>query len=185
VPRKRASRKRKKKMKISPFIFFAIIFVPLILVFYFFFQSFLFPPLLTIPELSTVGYTEVIVGINVTDEMGILYLTGDCYEITMIVDRSQGVSIENGINRIIGSRPNTHDLIKDLLKGLDTRVLMIKVTELKNNTFFARLILRKGNFILSLDSRPSDTLGIAARTDYSVPIYVNETMLKSIGRKVC
>jgi len=185
VPIKRSSRKRKKKMKISPFIFFAIIFVVLILVFYLVFQSLLFPSILTIPELSTLGYTEVIVGINVTDEMGIVYLTGDCYEISMVIDRAQGISIENGINRIIGSRPNTHDLLKDLLKGLDVEVLMIKVTELKNNTFFARLILRKGNFILSLDSRPSDTLATAARTDYAVPIYVNETMLKSIGRKVC
>jgi len=68
---------------------------------------------------------------------------------------------------------------------LDAKVLMVKITELKDNTFFAKLFLVKGNLILSLDSRPSDAIAIAARADYKVPIYVNENLLENVGEKIC
>jgi len=143
------------------------------------------PEVSTVPELSTVGYTEVLIGLNITDDMGIVYLDGDCYELSMVISKAQAVSIEDGINRILRARPNTHDLMKDMLKNLDTNILMIKVVELKEGTYHARLVLRKDNLVLSLDSRPSDALAIAARTDYSIPVYVESSLLESFGKKIC
>lgn len=143
------------------------------------------PEVSTVPELSIVGYTEVVIGLNITDDRGIVYLDGDCYELSMVISKAQAVSIEDGINGIIRARPNTHDLMKDMLKNLDANILMIKVVELKNGTYHARFVLRKDNLVLSLDSRPSDALAIAARTDYTIPVYVESSLLESFGREIC
>jgi len=180
--------KRKRKSKLLEY---RKIILPLVLLLvivalasYILLKDFLFPSIISVPELSTQGYTEVAIGINITDERGIVSLAGNCYELSMVVDRSQAISIESGINRIIGQRPNTHDLIKDMLKNLNANILMIKITEMKEGTYYSRIILRKGNLILSLDSRPSDALAIAARTEYEVPVYVKDTLLKT-GMKIC
>src|SRR5438046_2656762 len=71
----------------------------------------------------------------------------------------------------------THDLIKNVLGGLDTRVHKIVVSELKEDTFYAVIWLERDGHIISIDSRPSDALAIALRLD--CPIFVDDEVLKS------
>ncbi|HKZ45391.1 MAG TPA: bifunctional nuclease family protein [archaeon] len=147
-------------------------------------KDLLLPKLASVPEMSTEGYTEVAIDINVTEDRGIVSLSGNCYEILATVDKAQAISIEKGIMGVIEQRPNTHDLIKDMLKSLDVKMLMMKINDLRNGTYFSKIILQKGNLILSLDSRPSDALAIAARTEYEVPIYIKNELLEA-GFKIC
>lgn len=81
------------------------------------------------------------------------------------------------IEKINTPRPMTHDLIKTLLMGMDARVDRIVVNELKDDTFFATIWLEKDGQMISIDSRPSDALAIALRTDS--PIFVDENVLKN------
>jgi uncharacterized protein len=81
------------------------------------------------------------------------------------------------IEKITTPRPMTHDLLKNLLIGLDTRVHKIVVSELKDETFFAVIWLERDGHIISIDSRPSDALALALRMD--CPIYVADQVLKS------
>jgi len=81
------------------------------------------------------------------------------------------------IEKINTPRPMTHDLIKTLLMGMDARVDRIVVNELKDDTFFATIWLVKDGQFISIDSRPSDALAIALRTDS--PIFVDESVLKN------
>ncbi|HXE74229.1 MAG TPA: bifunctional nuclease family protein [Candidatus Xenobia bacterium] len=74
-------------------------------------------------------------------------------------------------------RPMTHDLIKNVLTGLNVTVKKIVVTELKDDTFYALIWLERNGSTISIDSRPSDALALALRTD--APIYVDEEVLKS------
>lgn len=62
------------------------------------------------------------------------------------------------------SRPMTHDLIKNLLLQAQITVEKVEVTELKDNTFYARIHLKQGEKLLELDSRPSDAIALALRT---------------------
>lgn len=81
------------------------------------------------------------------------------------------------IEKVATPRPMTHDLIKNVLMGLETRVHKVVVTELRDDTFFAVIwIEREGRFI-SIDSRPSDALAVAMRLD--CPIFVDDEVLKS------
>jgi uncharacterized protein len=81
------------------------------------------------------------------------------------------------IEKVSTPRPMTHDLIKNLLSGLDARVHKVVVTELREDTFFAVIWMERDGRIISVDSRPSDALAIALRLD--CPIYVDDEVLKS------
>jgi bifunctional DNase/RNase len=81
------------------------------------------------------------------------------------------------IEKVSTPRPMTHDLIKNVLTGLDTQVHKVVVTELREDTFFAVIWLERGGHIISIDSRPSDALALALRMD--CPIFVEDDVLKS------
>ena len=81
------------------------------------------------------------------------------------------------IEKVNTPRPMTHDLIKNVLTGLDTLVHKVVVTELKDDTFYAVIWLDKDGELISVDSRPSDALALALRLD--CPIYVDDSVLKN------
>ena len=81
------------------------------------------------------------------------------------------------IEKVSTPRPMTHDLLKNLLLGLETQVHKIVVSELRDDTFYALIWLEKDGQIMSIDSRPSDALALALRVD--CPIYVEDEVLKN------
>jgi bifunctional DNase/RNase len=81
------------------------------------------------------------------------------------------------IEKVSTPRPMTHDLIKNVLAGLDARVHKVVVTELKDDTFYAVIWMERDGKIISVDSRPSDALALALRVD--CPIFVEEEVLKT------
>jgi len=81
------------------------------------------------------------------------------------------------IEKVSTPRPMTHDLIKTLLRGLQTGVKKVVVSDLKDDTFYAVIWLERDGEVISIDSRPSDALAVALRLD--CPIYVEDSVLKS------
>jgi uncharacterized protein len=81
------------------------------------------------------------------------------------------------IEKVNTPRPMTHDLIKNVLVGLDTYVHKVVVTELKEDTFYAVIWLEREGRVISIDSRPSDALALALRMD--CPIFVEDDVLKN------
>jgi bifunctional DNase/RNase len=81
------------------------------------------------------------------------------------------------IEKVSTPRPMTHDLIKNVLTGLDALIHKVVVTELKDDTFFAVIWLEREGRVVSIDSRPSDALALALRMD--CPIFVEDQVLKN------
>lgn len=81
------------------------------------------------------------------------------------------------IEKVSTPRPMTHDLIKILLTGLQADVRKVVVSELRDDTFYAMIWLEKDGEMISVDSRPSDALALALRTD--CPIYVEEQVIRT------
>jgi uncharacterized protein len=81
------------------------------------------------------------------------------------------------MEKVSTPRPMTHDLIKNVLTGLEALVHKVVVTELKEDTFYAVIWLERSGEVISIDSRPSDALALALRVD--CPIFVEETVLKT------
>jgi hypothetical protein len=81
------------------------------------------------------------------------------------------------IEKVTTPRPMTHDLLKNLLLGLEMHVNKVVVSELRDDTFYALIWLERDGQMMSIDSRPSDALALALRVD--CPIYVEDEVLKS------
>jgi uncharacterized protein len=81
------------------------------------------------------------------------------------------------IEKVSTPRPMTHDLMKTLLTGLQADVRKVVVSELRDDTFYAMIWLEKDGEMISVDSRPSDALALALRTD--CPIYVEEQVIRT------
>jgi len=81
------------------------------------------------------------------------------------------------IEKVQTPRPMTHDLLKNVLLGLNVRVQKVVVNELRDDTFFALIWVERDGQTMSIDSRPSDALALALRVD--CPIFVEEQVLKN------
>jgi bifunctional DNase/RNase len=73
-------------------------------------------------------------------------------------------------------RPMTHDLMADILEQLDAEVTRITVTELRDNTFYASITVQQNGSEIEIDSRPSDAIAIAVRSD--APIFAAEHVIE-------
>jgi len=73
-------------------------------------------------------------------------------------------------------RPMTHDLFTDILSQLEARVVKIAVTELRENTFYALITVAVDGTEIEIDSRPSDAIALAVRSD--APIYAAESVIE-------
>ena len=74
-------------------------------------------------------------------------------------------------------RPMTHDLFVNVLGELQAEVVQIAVTELRENTFYARITLRRNGTTVEIDSRPSDAIALAVRCD--APIFAADDVVES------
>ena len=73
-------------------------------------------------------------------------------------------------------RPLTHDLLALVVEGLNPRVTRVVIADLRENTFYATLLIERDHEVLSIDARPSDSIAVALRT--KAPIFVNESLLQ-------
>ena len=74
------------------------------------------------------------------------------------------------------TRPLTHDLLKAVITGMGARVSHILVNELRNDTFYACIVLDNNGHSLEIDSRPSDAIALAVRA--KAPIFVAESVME-------
>src|SRR5437660_3988072 len=100
------------------------------------------------------------------------------------------IQVEHSMGHVIGmflrdtpkERPLTHDLITSIFKGFGVSVERVVITELKNSTYFARLILQQqnelGRKIVEIDARPSDCLALAAAQKR--PIFVSQSLFEQV-----
>lgn len=87
----------------------------------------------------------------------------------------EATSIASAIKQVTMARPLTHDLFFDLLLEVGVTVQRVVITELKESTYFAELVLGQGDRVMVLDARPSDAIAMALRA--SAPIYVAQAVL--------
>ena len=76
-------------------------------------------------------------------------------------------------------RPMTHDLLGSVIGNLGGKVSSILVSELKEDTFFAKIIVECQGNVLEVDARPSDAIALAVRTNS--PIYAEESVIEKAG----
>ena len=81
------------------------------------------------------------------------------------------------IEKVQTPRPMTHDLLRNVLLGLNVSVRKVVVSDLRDDTFFALIWIEREGHMMSIDARPSDALALALRVD--CPIFVDDTVLRN------
>jgi bifunctional DNase/RNase len=76
-------------------------------------------------------------------------------------------------------RPQTHDLLRNIIDAVGAQVSHVLVNDLNNDTFYARIILEQNGQTVEIDSRTSDAIALAVRAQ--VPIYAEESVLERAG----
>src|SRR5688500_3424025 len=80
------------------------------------------------------------------------------------------------------SRPLTHDLFTSVIKGLGGQLRRVMITKVVDNTYYAELIVQRGNETISIDARPSDSIAIALRTEAT--IFTTEDLLENTSIEI-
>ena len=118
--------------------------------------------------LSNLGFVVLLKGPN--DERSLPIFIGAA--------EAQAIAIQ--INKVNMPRPLTHDLMKNVLDFMECRLRRVEVCDLREGTFYARLVLDRDGEDMTLDSRPSDAIALALRC--SAPIYVAEQVMEEAGK---
>lgn len=85
-------------------------------------------------------------------------------------------AIATELENIKFSRPMTHDLLCNMMNVLEAMVTRIEINDVRNNTFYANIILTRDGRDYSVDSRPSDAIALALRAN--APIFVHEKVIE-------
>ena len=134
--------------------------------------------LLMMKEVSTLGYRRVKMSVSVVDDAGMIKLYDGCMGVRMLITKKQAVSIARGLKGELKGRPNMHDIFATIAKNFGLKVVMVKVDDLKDGVYYAKLIVAMKGKMMGVDSRPSDAIAIAVRSD--APIYVKNSLLQNL-----
>jgi len=134
-----------------------------------------------IPPLTEVTVREVM--LDPESKLPVVLLQDLSGRITLPIwiGSNEAIAIATPLEQVSFRRPMTHDLLYTILIETHVSVLKVVVTELRDNTFYANLYLKTGGKTLTIDSRPSDAIAIAVRTE--APIYVATELLLTMGIK--
>jgi|SRR4051812_24015629 len=94
------------------------------------------------------------------------------------IGQPEAESIVMQMHNIKRPRPLTHDLCKSLIVGLGGALRRVQITRVEKNTYFAELHISRGESLVQIDARPSDSIAIALRL--SAPIFASESLLTAV-----
>lgn len=94
------------------------------------------------------------------------------------IGQPEAESIVMQIHNIKRARPLTHDLCKSLILGLGGALRRVQITRVEKNTYYAELHITRGETLVQIDARPSDSIAIALRL--GAPIFASEALLSAI-----
>ena len=97
----------------------------------------------------------------------------------IVIGLHEAWAIDRAVKGIPTPRPLTHDLLNSIMEGLGAGLSQIIISDLRNNTFYAKLMVRgNDDGVVEIDSRPSDAIALAMQR--KTPIFVEEKVLEEV-----
>lgn len=118
-----------------------------------------------------------------TSDQQVIFLKEVAGERTLpiVIGSAEAISIDRRLKNVTFPRPQTHQLLADVINKMDGKLERIVINDLQNHTFYARLIIRQGGRSVEVDCRPSDAVALSVPNN--VPIFVAEHVLEEVGRE--
>ena len=98
----------------------------------------------------------------------------------IVIGLTEALAIDRRVKGLQLSRPMTHDLLANVIEQLDGDLEKIVINDLRDSTFYAKLIIRHQGIVVEIDSRPSDAIALGVASE--VPIYVEERVLSDVAQ---
>lgn len=98
----------------------------------------------------------------------------------ILIGLFEATSIDRRVKKEYPQRPLTHDLLKATIEALGGELESIVINELREHTYFARLVIRQNGNLIEVDSRPSDAIALAVHYEPHLPIYVDSEVLDQV-----
>ena len=115
-----------------------------------------------------------------TDEQQIWLREADgAREFSIVIGLFEAFAIERLVKERPSERPLTHDLCASLVEALDAKMVRAVIDDLKDDTYFAKVVLRRGKDEIAVDARPSDAITLALKTN--APLYVAEKVMNAVA----
>lgn len=118
--------------------------------------------------------------INDTSEQQIIVLRerAGSRQFPIVIGLNEAYAIDRRVKDIPTPRPLTHDLLASVIRELHGELEKIVIHELRDHTFYAKLVIRTNGELVEVDSRPSDAIAVGVASD--TPIYVEESVLRQV-----
>ena len=97
----------------------------------------------------------------------------------IVIGLTEACAIDRRVKSITTPRPLTHDLLANVIRDLHGDLEKIVIHDLRDHTFFAKLVIRQGGDLMDVDCRPSDAIALGVAGD--TPLYVEENVLRQVG----
>ena len=131
-------------------------------------------------DMVEVVIDSIRVGLMSQNRVIILRETGTERYLAIWIDAYMAEQITFALQEIEVARPMSHDLMKQILHALNARVIRVEVVELKNEVYYGNVVIETDNgHQIDIDSRPSDALALAVRTN--IPILVARKVMDEAG----
>lgn len=131
------------------------------------------------PKMVEVEIDSVRVSLTNQQRIVILKQKGQERYLPIWIGLYEAEAITIALQEIQIARPQTHDLLKILIKTLNAELIRVEVISLSDDVFYGNLVLKINDEIHNIDCRPSDALALAARTQ--VPILISEDVMRQAG----
>jgi Uncharacterized conserved protein len=96
----------------------------------------------------------------------------------IVIGLHEAWAIDRAVKGVTTPRPLTHDLIGSIIEGLHAGIIKVVISDLRNNTFFAKIVLQQNGLLVEIDSRPSDAIAVAMQKN--TPIFVATKVLEEV-----
>jgi len=130
-------------------------------------------------DLSLNGFEQVSVRMEFND----LIFSSECRSVTMTIADTQALSISHGLVNTTYTRPLTHEIIRNAFEVYGIKIPFVRIDRYEDGIYYASIIMEKDEKVLQMDARPSDSVGIAVRTN--APIYFKTELLERFGSYTC
>jgi hypothetical protein len=126
-----------------------------------------------------VELAQIIINEEVDQQIIVLRETDGQRSFPIVIGMPEILAIDRRLKGIMLPRPLTHDLIEQIIEQMGGQVTKVVINALHEHTFFAMVYVQQGDSIVTIDSRPSDAVALAA--GLKTPLYVSETVFDQLG----
>jgi bifunctional DNase/RNase len=115
-----------------------------------------------------------------TDEQQIWLREADgTREFSIVIGLFEVFAIDRLVKERPSERPLTHDLLVSVVEQLEAKIVRSVIDDLRDDTYYAKVVLKRGKDEFAVDARPSDAITLALKAD--VPIYVAEKVMNAVS----